>query len=279
MPEADASYSGHSLFSSIPLDNNGARSQRGVAFLGIELVIVVAVVLTSTLSGVLGMAGGILLMALLVSLKPIAAAMIIHGVVQATSNGSRAWLLRRHIAAAILPPYLAGAALAFCAFTWLSLLPNKSYVLIAIGALPWLALVVPKLNGLDITRRPTAAVCGCAVTAAQLFAGASGPLLDFFYLHARLDRYQIVASKALTQTLGHLLKLVYYGGVIGVSGDGIDLPFLVVAVLAAVLGTRLGTRLLDRVGDGDFRRVSRWVILAIGAFCIGNGLWGTVSRA
>ena len=237
----------------------------------IELIIVVAVVLTSVLSGVLGMAGGILLMALLVSLKSIAAAMIIHGVVQATANGSRAFLLRRHIAYRILPPYLLGAALSFGIFTSLELLPNVAWVLIVVGAFPWLGLVVPKLNGLDVTRPITAAVCGTAVTAAQLFAGASGPLLDFFYLHARLDRYQVVASKALTQTFGHLLKLVYYGGVIGVSDDGVDWRFLVLAVLAAVSGTRLGTRLLDRLGDGEFRRMSRWVILAIGAYCIADG--------
>jgi uncharacterized membrane protein YfcA len=240
----------------------------------IEFVIVGAVVLTSTLSGVLGMAGGVLLMALLVSLKSIAAAMIIHGVVQGTSNGSRAWLLRRHIAYAILPPYLFGALIAFAVFTMLTLLPDKSFVMIAIGAFPWIALLIPKLNGLDITRRGTAAVCGGVVTSAQLFAGASGPLLDFFYLHARLDRYQIVANKALTQTLGHVLKLVYYGGVIGVGADGVEPTFLALSVLAAVVGTRLGTRLLDRVGDGEFRRVSRWVILAIGAYCIGDGLHG-----
>jgi uncharacterized membrane protein YfcA len=242
----------------------------------IEIVIVVAVVLTSTLSGVLGMAGGILLMALLVSLKSIAAAMIIHGVVQGTSNGSRAWLLRRHIAYRILPPYLLGAALSFGAFASVAFLPNVSWVMIAIGAFPWIALVIPKLNGLDVTRPATAAVCGTAVTAAQLFAGASGPLLDFFYLHARLDRYQIVANKALTQTIGHALKLVYYGGIVGVSGDGVDPLFLGLSVLAAVLGTRLGTRMLDRVGDGEFRRVSRWVILAIGAYCIGDGIRGLV---
>ena len=219
------------------------------------------------------MAGGILLMALLVSLKSIAAAMIIHGVVQGTANGSRAWLLRRHIEFRILPPYLLGAALSFGAFASLTLMPNAAWVMIAIGALPWIALIVPKLDGLDVTRPVTAAVCGTAVTAAQLFAGASGPLLDFFYLHARLDRYQVVASKALTQTIGHLLKLVYYGGVIGVSRDGVNPLFLGLAVLAAVLGTRLGTRLLDRVGDGDFRRISRYVILAIGLYCIGDGLW------
>ncbi len=237
-----------------------------------ELIIVTAVVLTSLLSGVLGMAGGILLMALLVSLKSIAAAMIIHGVVQATANGSRAFILRRHIVLAVLPPYMAGAAVAFLAFTAVALVPNVAWVLIVIGALPWIALIMPKLDGLDITRPATAVVCGSAVTAAQLFAGASGPLLDFFYLHAPLNRHQVVASKAVTQTLGHLLKLVYYGGVIGVSGDGVNVTFLALAVLAAIVGTRLGTRLLDRLGDGSFRRYSRWVILAIGAYCIARGV-------
>ena len=43
-------------------------------------------------------------------------------------------------------------------------------------------------------------------------------------------------------------------------------------LIAAVLGTRLGTRMLDRVGDGEFRRVSRYVILAIGVYCIGDGV-------
>ncbi len=228
--------------------------------------------LTSLLSGVLGMAGGILLMALLVALKPIAAAMIIHGVVQAMSNGSRAWLLRRHIAFSVLPPYLLGGAVSFSVFASLALVPNTAWVLIAIGALPWIALVVPKLRGLDVTRPGTAAVCGAAVTAAQLFAGASGPLLNFFYLNARLNRFQIVASKALTQTFGHLLKLVYYGGVIGAGDAGVSPVFLGLAVLAAVIGTRLGTRLLDRFGDGEFRRISEYVILAIGVYCIGDGL-------
>jgi uncharacterized protein len=240
--------------------------------MAIELVIIAAVVATSMLSGVLGMAGGMLLMALLVALKPVAAAMIIHGVVQATSNGARTLFLRRHIAFRILPWYLIGAGIAFGGFVSLTLVPEAAWVLIVIGAFPWLARLLPKHRGLDITRPATALVCGSAVTAAQLFAGASGPLLDVFYLHARLDRYQIIASKALTQTIGHLLKLVYYGGVIGVSGDGIAPGYLLLAVPAAVIGTRVGTRLLDRIADDHFRRISAWVILAIGAACVVEGI-------
>ena len=127
----------------------------------IEIVIVVAVVLTSMLSGVLGMAGGILLMALLVSLKSVAAAMIIHGVVQGTANGSRALLLRRHIVAAkILPPYLVGAAVVVRRVRERRVPAERAWVMIAIGSLPWVALVVPKLNGLDVTHPTTAVVCG-----------------------------------------------------------------------------------------------------------------------
>ena len=128
----------------------------------IEIVIVVAVVLTSMLSGVLGMAGGILLMALLVSLKSIAAAMIIHGVVQANVERlARVAAATPHRVSKILPPYLVGAALSFgCVRERSRCCRTSHWVMIAIGAFPWIALVVPKLNGLDVTRPATAVVCG-----------------------------------------------------------------------------------------------------------------------
>ena len=63
----------------------------------LNLVILLSVLGTSILSGILGMAGGMILMAILVSTVSVAAAMMIHGAVQATANGSRAWFLRSHI--------------------------------------------------------------------------------------------------------------------------------------------------------------------------------------
>jgi hypothetical protein len=36
--------------------------------------------------------------------------------------------------------------------------------------------------------------------------------------------------------------------------------------------------MLDRFGDdGQFRRVSRWVILGIGAYCIGDGAYALLA--
>ena len=58
----------------------------------------VSIVATSFLSGLFGMAGGMVLMGLLLLFLPVPAAMILHGVTQVASNGWRAWLWRAHVA-------------------------------------------------------------------------------------------------------------------------------------------------------------------------------------
>jgi len=243
----------------------------------LSAAILLTVLLTSMLSGVLGMAGGMILMAVLVSMLPVAAAMVVHGAVQATSNGSRAFFLRRYIQWRLMPAYVVGSALAVAGFSAITLVPDADVVLLLVGAFPFLARLTPRLSGLDVTHPPTAVVCGTVVTSAQLLAGASGPLLDVFYLNASLNRYEIIASKAVTQTLGHLLKLVYYGFIVSAS-EPVNAALLLTAMATAVLGTRLGTRLLDRLPDEHFRRVSGYVILAIAATCAFKGAVGLLGR-
>lgn len=236
----------------------------------LHALILVSVLLTAVLSGVLGMAGGLILMAILVSTVSVSAAMVLHGAVQSMSNGSRTWFLRRHVQWRILPPYLAGALLAVAGFAAITLVPDAGVVLLLVGLMPFLARATPRLNALDMSHSPTAFICGVVVTAAQLLAGASGPLLDMFYLNSTLTRHEVVASKAITQSLGHLLKLGYYGVIIG-NADMLPLWIYPLAMLAAVAGTRLGTRLLDRLADETFRRVSGWFIMGIAGVCLVQG--------
>ena len=242
-------------------------------------IILVSVLGTSVLSGVIGMAGGLLLMGVLVSLLPVASAMIVHGAVQATSNGARWVFLRRHMRWEIVPPYVAGAILVLAGFAAVTLVPEPGVVLMLIGAFPWLARAMPAGLVLDVQRPVTAFSCGFVVTAAQLCAGASGPLLDAFFLNSSLNRYQVVASKAFTQTLGHLAKIGYYGVLVGgVADTEIEAPvwLMAAACLIAVLGARIGTRLLGRLDEERFRRISGYVILALGAFCFAKGVLDTV---
>ncbi|MCY3641298.1 MAG: hypothetical protein OXH37_09820, partial [Gammaproteobacteria bacterium] len=76
----------------------------------------------------------------------------------------------------------------------------------------------------------------------------------------------------ITQTLGHLVKLIYYGLIIGVVEE---LPgwFFVLAAVLAVAGARSGVTLLHRWSDERFRVVSGRVILAIAAVCVARGVY------
>lgn len=240
----------------------------------LPLLILLLVLATSVLSGIVGMAGGMILMAVLVAVYSVPVAMILHGVTQAGANGSRTWFLRRHVRWVVLGPYALGSLLCVGIFSLYRFVPERGLVLILIGAMPWLALLLPRQLTIDVQHPMTAFGCGLGVTAAQLLAGASGPLLDLFYQRSRLDRRQIVATKAVTQTLGHLLKLGYYGSLLIGADDTMfargEAPvwlFLLV-VPVAIIGTRVGTRILERLDETLFRRVSSQVILALGGACI-----------
>jgi uncharacterized membrane protein YfcA len=239
-------------------------------------LIVCSVFATSVLSGILGMAGGMILMAILISTLSVANAMLLHGTVQATANGSRAWFLRQHIKWRLLPTYSIGAAISVALFTGLAFVPDAGMVLILVGLFPWAARFTKRLQGLDITRPGTTVTCGFIVTSAQLLAGASGPLLDVFYLKSHLTRHEIVANKALTQTLGHILKILYYGVIVAVTSTLPSWLFLA-AVCAAIAGTSVGTRLLNRWNDASFQRVSQLVIMTVATLCIAQGVWSIYS--
>lgn len=227
---------------------------------------------TSVLSGIVGMAGGMVLLIILISLLPISSAMVLHAATQLTANGSRAFMLRDHILWSLLPLYLVGAAGAIGIATYLVLIPEPAWVLILIGVFAWAGRWSQQLQGLNITRPITTVICGFLVTFAQLIAGAAGPLLDLFYLNSGLGRQSIVANKALTQTVGHSLRITYYGVLISVDSHLVWWIFPLV-IVAAIAGTRTGVKLLERWHDVGFQRISQQIILVIATVCIVRGVY------
>lgn len=242
------------------------------------VLIIISALATSLLSGLVGMAGGVVLMAVLVNILPVSSAMVLHGITQFTANGSRTLILRKHLMWRLLPGYILGASVAVAGFSALLFVPEASVVLILVGLFPWLARLQPKSSALDITRPASNIICGFSVTSAQLLAGAAGPLLDLFYLNSGLDRQTVVANKALTQTIGHLLRIFYYGAIISVATPLPNWLFLAAAI-AAVIGTRLGTWLLARWDDQRFQKVSGQIILATGTICILQGSYQLIRSA
>ncbi|MBX3505241.1 MAG: TSUP family transporter [Parvibaculum sp.] len=237
-------------------------------------ILALVVVVTATISGVFGMAGGMILMAFLTFAYSVGAAMMLHGVTQAVSNGYRAVINRSDIVWPIVATNMLGAVLALGLFLAVSFVPDKATVLLLLGAIPFIAFSIPKSWGLDITRPFISPICGFVVTALTLTAGVAGPILDVFFVRSPLTRHQIVATKAVTQTLQHLTKLLYFGLLAAHLLPEAGLPWWIYVMVAplAMLGTTLGKMVLDRMSDGHFRIWSRNILFVLGAILIWEGL-------
>lgn len=237
-------------------------------------------VVTSFISGIFGMAGGMLLIGFLLALLPVAVAMVFHGVIQIAANGWRAWLWRQHVRWSVVLQFGAGAASALVVFSFFDFVPDKALVLMAVGLTPFVALAVPQRLAPNIERGGQAFLAGAIGGAIQLVSGVTGPLLDIFYVRTGMTRQTNVATKAAAQVLGHLTKVAYFSSFIGGSA-GQDLEQIAVMAYAsgfAVLGTTLSRRFLDRMSDRQFYRWTRWVILALGSVYVGQGAWLMANR-
>ena len=79
------------------------------------LLLCLLMVATSFLSGIFGMAGGLILIGVLLVLLPVQTAMVLHAVTQIASNGWRGLLWRKHVRWAPVAAYVFGCVLALSA--------------------------------------------------------------------------------------------------------------------------------------------------------------------
>ena len=239
----------------------------------IDLLLIVATFFTSVISGVLSMAGGMILMGVFGFFLSVPAAMVLHGVAQAFSNGSRLWIYRHEIRWRVLVPYAAGALIILAIFASFTLVPDLGLVFLLIGLFPFIALVLPASINLDMERPAVAFLSGLVVTLAQMLAGASGPVLDIFYVKSSLTKEAILGTKAVTQTLGHIIKLGYYSSVLFVASAELSWWIIPTVVAAAILGNYAGSLIVAGFSDRQFKAAGKLVIMLIGAIYIGKGAW------
>lgn len=232
------------------------------------IFILVMAFLTATLSGIFGMAGGLVLMGALALVLPVSAAFVTHGMLQLVANGWRAILHRRHVDWRIVAGYGAAAAVAAALVALLALTPSKPVLFLMLGLVPGLVWLPADKIRLDASKPTHALASGFLVTALNLTAGVAGPMLDIFFVRTTLTRHAIVATKAATQVFSHLAKVLVYGApLLATRAD--DMPpawLFALAVPLSMAGTVVGGRILDRMTDVNFKRWTRWVVTAVGVF-------------
>ena len=240
----------------------------------------VVAVVTSFISGVFGVAGGMVLIGFLLLILPVPVAMVFHGVIQIAANGWRSWLWRHHINWRVVLEFGLGSVFALAVFSSLSFVPPKWAVLMAVGLTPFIALSVPRTFAPSIERRGQAFLAGAIGGALQLVAGVTGPIQDIFYVRSGMTRQANVSTKAAAMVTGHLTKVTYFGALVAdpAGRDWEQWAVMAFAAAFAVLGTTLSRGFLDRLSDRQFYYWTRRVVLALGAVYIAQGIWQMAAR-
>jgi uncharacterized membrane protein YfcA len=231
----------------------------------------VTVFLTSLLSGIFGMAGGLILLWVLLFLYPVGTAIAIHGVIQMVSNGSRAWFSRSYIDWKILGILCAGVAVSGSVLLFIDYTPNLTAVLIGVGMMPALVWLPIKRLQLDASKPLHAFIGGVLSGALTISVGVAGPTVDIFFIRTQMDRRKIIATKASIQTLSHFTKVLFYWNAASSLPVG-DWVSVLVAIPIAILGARAGNGILQKITDANFRAWTRWIVTAVGAVYLIQGL-------
>lgn len=246
-------------------------------------IILGATLITSAISGVFGMAGGLILMGVLASYVPVATAMVLHGFIQLVSNFSRAAFLAKHIAWVLIGRYALGIGGALLVLLMISWRPTQVMVFIMLGMTAMLVWIPKRVVDINVERPMQAELCGFLVQTLNTLSGVAGPLLDLFFVKTELTRQTVVATKAATQVMAHAVKIGFWGvpllAMLGDPARQADAQFPPAWMFAAViplslLGTWMGGKVLDRMTDANFRTWTKWIVTATGAVYLARGLIG-----
>jgi uncharacterized membrane protein YfcA len=226
---------------------------------------------TSALTGVLGLGGGIVLLGvMLLWLDPLVA-IPLHAGIQIVANASRTLIQREHVAWPLLSRYAVplvpmGVIGLICA----QALPSAALAL-AIGAFVLVATWSPRwlLLGFDPARLSAHGrfwLMGSLIGFLNPAVGATGPLQGPFFLDLGLSRQGVVGTFAACQTVGHLVKLLLFG-----AAGFAFLPHLVPLLalgLVVIAGTWFGSQLLERVDERAFGWLYRGVLSAVAVWIL-----------
>ena len=236
-------------------------------------IIAVSILVTSFISGIFGMAGGIILLGVLLLYLDVVPAMVLFGAIQTAANGWRALLWLRYVEWGIVWRYLVGSTLMFLALRTVAILPSKATLYLCLGLMPFAAELLPKRLSLDITRPGLPYLCGAFIIVLQLLAGAAGHILDVFFQKSPLDRKTIVATKAVTQVAGHVYRIAYFGSFSLALDESIPSWTYAAAIALSLAGTSLAALVLVRMTDAAFRQWARRVTLAVSITFLARWLW------
>jgi len=237
------------------------------------IILIIAAFITSSISAVLGMGGGIILLGIMAIIIPEGYKVIaLHGVVQLFSNSTRTYVFRKYINTKLIRQFFIGALIGVCIsiiiilmlinyFNVQSANQIKVEVLkpfIGFFIVWYLFLKPPKKEKKINSFIPVGLIAGLS----SIFVGAVGPLIAPFFLKKEFNKEHIIANKAASQMITHFSKIplfIYFFNMDYRTEVDILLPL----ILAVYIGTNFGKKILSFIPELLFKKLFKITLFII----------------
>jgi uncharacterized membrane protein YfcA len=229
------------------------------------------ILISSFISGVFGLAGGMVLLGVLLVFFDVPTGMVIFSILQLSGNLWRVMLWRRYVVWTIVASYVLGSLSAFLLLRFIAFVPSKAMVYLLVGLMPYAVEAIPAAWRPNIEWRGVPFFSGLITSTIQLIAGNGGLFLDIFFQKSVLDRKTTIATKAIAQTFTHVMRIVYFASLW--HSDAMPLWGYGASIALAIAGTSIASLLLERMTDHGHREWTRRVIFAVGAVYLARAAW------
>ena len=236
-------------------------------------VLILSAFITSAISAVIGMGGGIILLGIMALIIPEGYMVVaMHGIIQLFSNTTRVYIFREYLKKDILFEFSRGAFLGLVLsgliIIYLVSLFNVESAnqieveflkpLIGCFIIWYLFLKQPK----KISERKSFTPVGVVSGLATVFIGATGPLIAPFFLDGKLTKNNIIANKAGCQMITHLGKIPLF--ILFFNINYIKEYQMLLPLIAAVfIGTNFGKSVLQFIPENIFKILFKTALTVI----------------
>ncbi|MEL6790905.1 MAG: sulfite exporter TauE/SafE family protein [Pseudomonadota bacterium] len=231
---------------------------------GMTLVSAFAVLATAMvaagLTAALGLGGGLILLAIMTALMPIAAVIPVHGVAQLGSNAGRSILQWRNVVWPIVAWFAIGGVIGTAFGSQVLVAIPAALLKAGVGLFVLWSVWGPALN-VPKPGRGAFFATGVVGSFLTLFFGATGPIAASVIGRAGLDRFATTGTHGACMLVQHLLKVVAFGALGFAYGPWAG--FIMAIVLSGFMGTWIGTRILISLPEHRFRAGFKIALTAI----------------
>ena len=236
-------------------------------------ILILSAFITSSISAVIGMGGGIILLGIMAIIIPEGYMVIaLHGIIQLISNTTRTYVFRNHLKNKLIKEFsigaLIGAALSGLIIFLLIQFYNVNSAseikvdflkpIIGIFIIWYLFLKGPKKEKISKSFVKVGGISGLA----SVFVGATGPLIAPFFLKSNLTKENIIANKAACQMITHCTKIplfIYFFNMNYINEYQILLPL----ICAVFIGTNFGKYILQMIPEELFKKLFKTALFLI----------------